>query len=276
MAVPIVIERVFENAVTHYGEKPYDERSEREPGTDAQLFSHKASAIEGILSGSNGAGVSSGVAPVADAADMRGTDKERDRAKKRDAHHNTNMMVAMLNDAQALSDRLGRDIAGMEAGFEAKYGDAWREVIANDVFGADEVPQRRDGESMADYRERLEDELVAKMIDPETGEIRPEYADDPRYAEYAKWAKAQFEKSNADHFIDVYNDPNSTQEQVDAAAGKLNYNEGRQADRTLVAQADKQSPTSKVIAEASDGNRDQTAEVSSASGGAAAFGMGPG
>ncbi len=272
MALAVGFEKAFENAVTHYGEKPYEERAEREPGTDAQLFSHKASAIEGILSGSNGAGVSSGVAPVADAADMRGTDKERDRARKRDAHHNTNMMVAMLNDAQALSDRLGRDIAEMEEGFEAKYGDAWREVIANDVFGADEVPQRRDGESMADYRERLEDELVAKMIDPETGEIRPEYADDPRYAEYAKWAKAQFDKSNAEHFIDVRNDPDSTQEQVDAAAGKLNFNQAQQSDQELLVDSD----NSKAIDKNTDVGRDQTADASSASGGAAAFGMEPG
>jgi hypothetical protein len=120
--------------------------------------------------------------------------------------------VLFLNLLEQESARLGRNIAEMEATFEERYGDAWRETIANKVLDPDEIPERREGESMEDYRERLEDVLIEKMIDPATGEIRPKYASNPETAEYARWAKDQYDKAETDELIDVTrmieNDPN--------------------------------------------------------------------
>ncbi len=116
----------------------------------------------------------------------------------------------MLAAAQARSAELDREIAIWEGKFEAQFGDAWRETIANEILEPDQIPQRRDGESMTDYRARLESVLIAEMIDPNTGEIRAEYADSP----YAEWAKAQFEKREIDQFVADIEDPNATTEYV--------------------------------------------------------------
>jgi len=131
--------------------------------------------------------------------------------------------VLFLSLLEQHSARLGREIAEYEQRFEAEHGDAWRETIANEVLDPDEIPERQDGESMAEYRERLEAVLIEKMIDPDTGEIRPEYANNPETAEYAKWAKAEYDKAETDELIDVTreieNDPSlSTEEKYQRTA----------------------------------------------------------
>ena len=88
-------------------------------------------------------------------------------------------------------DQLDQQIADLEAGFEERHGDAWREELALMVLDEDEMPQREEGESLEDYRERLEEAITDKMIDPETGKVRPEYTNDPRYEEYIEWAERE-------------------------------------------------------------------------------------
>lgn len=133
--------------------------------------------------------------------------EKKSKAAKRSADN-----VLFLSLLQQRSEELAIDIAKMEAGFEAKYGDAWRETIANEVLDPDEIPERRDGESMADYRERLEEVLIEKMINLATGEIRPQYANNPDTAEYAKWAKAEYDKGETDKLIDVTREIENDQE----------------------------------------------------------------
>lgn len=105
--------------------------------------------------------------------------------KKRQDHQQ--LQLTLAQQARLLSEQLAQQIADMETAFEAEHGDAWREIIANKVM--DEVPERSDGESMEDYRKRLEDALIAAMID-EDGNIRPQYLNDPDKARYAQWAQA--------------------------------------------------------------------------------------
>ena len=64
----------------------------------------------------------------------------------------------------------------------------------------DDIPQRRDGESMAEYCERLEMVIIATMID-ENGSIRPEYAnsDDLEIRRHAIWAQAKHAKNRIQH-----------------------------------------------------------------------------
>lgn len=115
----------------------------------------------------------------------------------------------MIDQAMRLSERLGEHIAAMESEFRAQYGDAWREVAANKVMDPDTIPQRHKGESMAEYRERLEVALIATMIDPATGKAKSEFAnsDDPDIRRYAEWAEAQHRKSNVDAYLKRRSDP---------------------------------------------------------------------
>ncbi|MEP3051791.1 MAG: hypothetical protein ABJP48_03505 [Erythrobacter sp.] len=101
--------------------------------------------------------------------------------------------LTLAEQARQLSEQLAQQIAALESAFEAEMGDAWREQITNKVMDPDTIPQRREGEAMQAYRERLEVVLIATMIDPATGNIRPEYAnnDGPDIQRYAEWAQAR-------------------------------------------------------------------------------------
>ena len=136
-----------------------------------------------------------------------------ERKKERKEQTDRAILLSTLDQARTFADQRGRDADRFEDTFEARFGDAWREEIANRVMEPDEIPERLPGESMEDYRERLTDELIDTMIDPETGQIRPEYANDPELREYAEWAKARYDEREARAYIERRSDPNLTPEQ---------------------------------------------------------------
>ena len=138
---------------------------------------------------------------------------EEDRKKERKEQTDRAILLSTLDQARTFADQRGRDADRFEDTFEARFGDAWREEIANRVMESDEIAERLPCESMEDYRERLTDELIDTMIDPETGEIRPEYANDPELREYAEWAKARYDEREARAYIERRSDPNLTPEQ---------------------------------------------------------------
>lgn len=149
--------------------------------------------------------------------DRRLADEKRKQDKRRDDA----LFLTLLDRARDWSRQLGERIDTMERGFEAEKGDAWREQIANEIMDPDEIPQRRDGESMEAYRERLEDALVDKMIDPATGQIKPEYRDDPKLRSYAEWAQAKYQKRDVDAYIARRSDPSLSPAQQDAEDRKF-------------------------------------------------------
>ncbi|MEP2600848.1 MAG: hypothetical protein ABJH28_05215, partial [Paraglaciecola sp.] len=110
-------------------------------------------------------------------------------------------------------DDLNRDIAVFEQGFEAQFGDAWREEIALRVFDADEIPKQRPDESIEDYRTRLEKELVDKMLNPD-GSIKDKYKDDPELRKYAQWAQKVHNREVAQHLANELKNPATTNEQA--------------------------------------------------------------
>lgn len=116
------------------------------------------------------------------------------QAKDQESARDTQVLLAILNDRIA---QLDTEIAQYESIFEARFGDAWREEIAVRVLDDDEMPVRHDDEKMSGYRQRVEDAVVEKMIDPETGKMRPEYANHPEFKEYGEWAEREFEQRNA-------------------------------------------------------------------------------
>lgn len=118
----------------------------------------------------------------------------------------TLLHLALLDKLNAQIDLLNDRISQHEAGFAARYGEDWREQFAERILDPDDIPQRRDGETMAEYRERLEDALIDKMLG-ENGEIKPEYASDPEMAEWALWAKHRYDKTQAERDRDYIEDP---------------------------------------------------------------------
>ncbi|MEO1046383.1 MAG: hypothetical protein AAFX04_13150 [Pseudomonadota bacterium] len=139
--------------------------------------------------------------------------RSADSRKRQSDQQQTQLSIA--DQACRLSAQLDRQIAALEDAFEAEMGDAWREQIANKVMDPDDIPQRREDETMADYRERLETVLIATMID-ENGQIRAEYADDPDTARYAEWAQAQYRKREVDAHLERRNDPALSDTERDA------------------------------------------------------------
>ncbi|MCJ2187889.1 hypothetical protein [Novosphingobium beihaiensis] len=172
---------------------------------------------------------------VALAASVEGrmAQQSKDADKKAEQRRSDQMLLVLLDDASRLSRELGAKIDRMEAVFEAKHGDAWREIMANKVLDPDEIPQQREGETITEYRERLEKELIEKMIDPKTGKIKPEYAnsDDPEVRALADWALAQNAKRGIDKPMSVLTDENSTEAEKKAAQADL----GSSLEKAIVA-----------------------------------------
>ena len=110
-------------------------------------------------------------------------------------------------------DNLNRDIAKLEAGFEAQFGDAWREEIALRVFGPDAVPAQRPGERIDDYRARLERELREEMLNPD-GSIKDRYKDDPELEKYAEWAQKVYNREAGKAIANNLKNPASTHAQT--------------------------------------------------------------
>lgn len=92
---------------------------------------------------------------------------------------------------QQYIENLTHDIANLEAGFKDEFGDAWREEIALRIFNEDDIPQQRSGESIDEYRKRLEQALIEEMLN-DNGTIKQRYSDDPALAKYAEWAQKNY------------------------------------------------------------------------------------
>lgn len=130
------------------------------------------------------------------------------------------MFLITLSQLKDAIERMEAQADEMEKGFEEKYGDSWREDLALEILDEDEIPQRMDGESLEDYRERVEQALIDEMID-ENGNIKPEYRDHPKYGDRAEWAKTRWDirqaEIEAQQLEATYNDPAATDAERTAA-----------------------------------------------------------
>lgn len=125
-------------------------------------------------------------------------------------------------------DRLNREIAELEAGFEVEFGDAWREEIALRIFGEDDISQQRPGESIEDYRERLEKALIDEMLNPD-GSIKDKYKEHPALGKYAQWAQKIYNRDAALAIANDLRDSATTHEQVQQMLQRLE--EARNAEQ---------------------------------------------
>jgi hypothetical protein len=115
---------------------------------------------------------------------------------------------------------INRDITALEKGFEAEFGDAWREEIALRIYDEDEIPKQRPDETIDDYRARLEKELVDKMLNPD-GSIKDKYKNDPQLRKYAEWAQKIHNRDIALSLASELKNPSTTHEQAQALIQQL-------------------------------------------------------
>lgn len=112
--------------------------------------------------------------------------------EKREQRTRDMLQLALLS----YMDNLRSDIANLEATFHAEFGDAWREELALRILGEDDIPQQQNGETIEQYRERLEQALIQEMLNDD-GTIKHHYANNPDLAKYAEWAQKNYNLDTA-------------------------------------------------------------------------------
>lgn len=134
---------------------------------------------------------------------------DNEKAKKEQLQH----FLDIVDAARAYATQLEQQIDEMEARFNARDGDAWREKLALKILDEDEIPQRREGESIEDYRQRLEPVLIEKMLNKD-GSIKPQYLNDPELSDYAQWAQKKYHYNIAIGYVRELEDPNTPPERI--------------------------------------------------------------
>lgn len=105
-------------------------------------------------------------------------------------------LLDTIQSIQNYMDRLAKSIEQLEDTFRQRDGDAWREKLALKILGEDDIPQRRSGESIEAYRERLGILLVDELLNAD-GSIKAKYKNHPELSDYAEWAQKQYHLNNA-------------------------------------------------------------------------------
>ncbi|MBL4601591.1 MAG: hypothetical protein JKY84_02480 [Emcibacteraceae bacterium] len=163
------------------------------------------------LSGSNEGLILTGAATVIKAQQEQGDGKNSKKNKGND----TINLITLLSQLNNRIANLENSIADREQAFEDRYGDAWVEIVAQKILDPDEMPERQDGESIPDWRARVEDAMNKKMIDPDTGEIRDEYINHPDQdvREMAKLAQEKYDLEKLEELKRNLDDPNLSDEE---------------------------------------------------------------
>jgi hypothetical protein len=119
---------------------------------------------------------------------------------KKTAADNKDSMVWFDIIQQHIED-LQTLVVGAEADFTNAYGEDWREQFAMRILEPDVMPQRRNGESMKDYRERVEQALMDELLNDD-GTIKDEYKDHLEYGKLAQWAQWKYDQQQANALTD--------------------------------------------------------------------------
>ena len=98
-----------------------------------------------------------------------------------------------------------------EQGFASQYGEDWRELFALKILDPDLMPQREDGESLEDYRTRVEQALMDELLNQD-GSIKDEYKDHPEYGELAQWAQWKYDEQQGQALKSTLSDPSLSDE----------------------------------------------------------------
>lgn len=192
--------------------------------------------------------------PTANSLHQKDGDNQKERNK------NTTEFLNILEIMHASIERLANAVEEMEASFRERDGEEWREKLALRILGEDDIPQRHEGESMGDYRDRMETLLIEELLNGD-GSIKDEYKNDPELSEYAQWAQKQYHLNSAREAVTELQNTNTTSERrteiLDGLEQRSNLEELTFADRD----ATPQSTTQSQIKDSVDAVRDIATET---------------
>ncbi|MCP5244904.1 MAG: hypothetical protein H6937_02590 [Burkholderiales bacterium] len=145
------------------------------------------------------------------------TNKTTKQAENRQAkERKTAQIIELVEQIRADIEQMKARIKALEETFQKRDGDAWREKLALNILDADNIPQQESGETIHDYRKRLEQHLINEMLNPD-GTIKGKYKNDPKYSDYAEWAQKQYHLNSAKAAVAELEDDNTSpqrQEQI--------------------------------------------------------------
>jgi hypothetical protein len=152
--------------------------------------------------------LSGSVAGVIERNSVVNTSQSRHAEERKSKERKTAQFIELLEQIRASIKQMEIDVKALIASFEKRDGDAWREKLALDILGADDIPQQRSGENINAYRKRLEQHLINEMLNPD-GTIRNKYKNDAKYGDYAEWAQKQFHLNSARAVVAKLDDDNT-------------------------------------------------------------------
>lgn len=160
------------------------------------------------------------------------------------------LLERQLTELQNLIDQ-------SEQEFAAQNGDAWREKLALAILDPDLIPPREHGESMADYRERLEQSLMDELLN-EDGTIKAKYKNHPEYGEYAQWAQWKYDEQQAQALKTALNDPSVSNAERTTMMAHYTQSASHERIKQALDNIDKANPEHSVLNAAKDQLEDMT------------------
>jgi len=138
------------------------------------------------------------------------TNKTSKQAENRQAkERRTAQIIELVEQIRADIEQMEARVKALEDSFQKRDGDAWREKLALNILGEDDIPQQEPGENIKAYRKRLEQHLINEMLNPD-GTIKDKYKNDAKYGDYAEWAQKQFHLNNAKAAVAELDDNNTS------------------------------------------------------------------
>lgn len=172
----------------------------------------------------------------------------KDEKRQNSGNKKNSEFLHILETLQTGIDRLSKAIEKMEADFRQRDGEEWREKLALKILGENDIPQRHDGESMDDYRARIERVLIDEMLNDD-GSIKDAYKNDPELSDYAHWAQKQYHLDSARAAVSELENPNTSPERRDEILEGLE----RRGDLEELTFADREStPQSEIHSQIKD------------------------
>ncbi|PTN12497.1 hypothetical protein [Nitrosomonas aestuarii] len=220
-----------------------------------RLRGHELAEIETkILHGQ----LSDSVSGVMERGSVVSNNESKQDQERKTKERRTAQLVELVERIRADMEQMKARIKALEDSFQQRDGDAWREKLALEILGADDIPQQESGENIEAYRKRLEKHLIEEMLNPD-GSIKGKYQNDPQYSDYAEWAQKQYHLSNAKAVVaELDNDSTSPQrrEQILHEMKERGYAE----EMMLAARTTTDQNTQHEIKNADDSNQDIVAQ----------------
>jgi len=215
--------------------------------SDSLTFQFNTKTLMGQISGS----IIDMPSIAATANRLRSDHPESEKAK----HKKLTDFIELIEATRQYIERLQKDIEDLETRFRERDGDEWREKLALKILDPDEIPQQRDGESIEDYRKRLEPILINKMLNPD-GSIKKQYLDDLELRDYAEWAQKKFHLNIARRYLIELENPITPPERIEEIYEDLKQNTDIEtlvfAERGAAVESDAQEIVKNVVDESRD------------------------